>query len=92
MMFVVLPLNYIYSNAYNNVSKNSVTSSQTYQNSEITTFQIDEYEGVYLLNPDSMKIHRYDCYTIKHKENFIKTTDYEKAIEEGYEPCQVCKP
>ena len=31
-------------------------------------------------------------YTIKHKENFIKTTDYEEAIEEGYEPCQVCKP
>ncbi len=92
ILLVVLPLNYIYSNAYSNVSENSVASSQTYQNREITTFQIDEYEGVYLLNPDSMKIHRYDCYTIKHKENFIKTTDYEKAIEEGYEPCQVCKP
>ena len=92
VLLIVFPLNYIYSNAHNNVSENSDTSSQTYQNSEITTFQTDEYEGVYLLNPDSMKIHRYDCYTIKHKENFIKTTDYEEAIEEGYEPCQVCKP
>ena len=92
VLLVVLPLIYVYSNAYSNVSENSVASSQTYQNSEITTFQTDEYEGVYLLNPDSMKIHRYDCYTIKHKENFIKTTDYEEAIEEGYEPCQVCKP
>ena len=92
ILLVMIPLNYIYSNAYSNVSENSVASSKTYQNSEITTFQIDEYEGVYLLNPDSMKIHRYDCYTIKHKENFIKTTDYEEAIEEGYEPCQVCKP
>ena len=92
VLLVVLPLIYIYSNASDNVSKNSVTSSQTYQNNEITTFQTDVYEGIYLLNPDSMKIHRYDCYTIKHKENFIKTTDYEEAIEEGYEPCQVCKP
>ena len=88
----MLPLNYIYSNAYSNVSENSVASSKTYQNSEITTFQIDEYEGIYLLNPDSMKIHRYDCYTIKHKENYIKTTDFESAIGNEFEPCQVCKP
>ena len=88
ILLVVIPLNYIYSNAYNNVSKNSVTSSQV----EYDSSRTDIYEGIYLLNPDSMKIHRYDCYTIKHKENFIKTTDYEEAIEEGYEPCQVCKP
>lgn len=88
VLLIVFPLNYIYSNAHNNVSENSVTSSQT----EYDSSQTDIYEGIYLLNPDSMKIHRYDCYTIKHKENFIKATDYEEAIEEGYEPCQVCKP
>lgn len=88
VLLVVLPLIYVYSNASDNVSENSVTSSQT----EFDSSKTDIYEGIYLLNPDSMKIHRYDCYTIKRKENFIKTTDYEEAIEEGYEPFQVCKP
>lgn len=46
----------------------------------------------YLLNPESMKIHNEDCYTIKHKENFIETIDYYEAIDDGYTPCKVCNP
>ena len=88
IILIILPLIYIYSNASYNVSENSVTSSQT----EFGSSQTDIYEGIYLLNPDSMKIHRYDCYTIKHKENYIKTTDFESAIGNEFEPCQVCKP
>lgn len=47
---------------------------------------------VYLLNPDSMKIHYENCSTIEHPENFIKTIDYQKALEDGYEPCGRCNP
>lgn len=47
---------------------------------------------VYLLNPDSMKIHYENCSTIEHPENFIKTVDYKKAIDDGYTPCGRCDP
>ena len=47
---------------------------------------------VYLLNPDSMKIHYENCSTIEHPENFEKTIDYEKAISDGYTPCGRCNP
>ena len=47
---------------------------------------------VYLLNPDSMKIHYEYCSTIDHPENFKKTIDYEKAISDGYTPCGRCNP
>lgn len=46
----------------------------------------------YLLNPDTNIIHRYNCYTIKHKENFLRSNDYDEAIEKGYRPCEVCDP
>ena len=88
ILLVVFPLIYIYLNASYNVTENSVTSSQT----KFDSSQTDIYERIYLLNPDSMKIHRYDCHTIKHKENYIKTTDFESAIGNEFEPCQVCKP
>lgn len=80
VLLIVLPLSYIISNSSNS---NKVTAQ---------TSQIYEQDCIYLLNPESMKIHNEDCYTIKHKENFIKTTDYEKAIDEGYEPCKICNP
>lgn len=47
---------------------------------------------VYLLNPDSMKIHYENCSTIEHPENFTKTVDYKKAIDDGYTPCGRCNP
>ncbi len=108
VLLVVLPLNYTISNVYNNVSENSDSSpykytiasqnhsasSNTYKDndSEYETSHTIKLNGAYLLNPDSMKIHTCYCHTIKHKENFIKTTDYEKAISDGYEPCKVCNP
>ena len=107
-LLVVIPMKYTLPSVQNNVSKsydlltenstlsyrNSYSSSRTYRDSdnENATSHTVKRNGAYLLNPDSMKIHTCYCHTIKHKENFIKTTDYEKAIEEGYEPCQVCKP
>ena len=46
----------------------------------------------YLLNPETNIIHRYNCYTIKHKENFLRSNDYDEAIGKGYRPCEVCDP
>ncbi len=107
-LLVVIPMKYTLPSVQNNVSKsydlltenstlsyrNSYSSSRTYRDNdnENATSHTVKRNGAYLLNPDSMKIHTCYCHTIKHKENFIKTTDYEEAIEEGYEPCQVCKP
>lgn len=45
---------------------------------------------IYLLNPESMKIHMENCRTIKHPENFQQTSDYNSAINQGYTPCGVC--
>lgn len=45
---------------------------------------------VYLLNSESMKIHRSNCRTIKHPENFQETTDFDGAINQGYSRCKVC--
>jgi hypothetical protein len=37
-----------------------------------------------------MKIHRTNCRTLKHYENFIETNDLEAALANGYTECGVC--
>lgn len=46
----------------------------------------------YLGNPRTMKFHNNDCRTIKHRGNFVEIDSREEAINEGYQPCQVCHP
>lgn len=66
----------------------TTTASQT----TAATTTTEKPLTVYLLNPDSMKIHYEYCPTIEHPENFEKTIDYEKAISDGYTPCGRCNP
>lgn len=50
------------------------------------------YDTVYLMNPDSMIVHREDCYTIKDKNHYRETDDLQEAFERGYRACKVCEP
>ena len=47
-------------------------------------------QQTYLLNHESMKIHKPSCRTIKHPENFEETTDLDWALNDGYSYCGVC--
>lgn len=48
----------------------------------------------YVLNTNTMKIHRASCSSVKHmsEENTDYTNDYDAAIAAGYVPCKRCKP
>ena len=69
----------------------AATTTTAPQTTAVTT-TTEKPLTVYLLNPDSMKIHYENCSTIEHPENFTKTIDYEKAISDGYTPCGRCNP
>lgn len=61
-----------------------VTTTQTAANSSTT----------YVLNTNSKKIHYSYCNSVKDMKESNKafTTDYDKAIADGYKPCGNCKP
>lgn len=48
----------------------------------------------YVLNTNTMKIHRASCSSVKQmsEENTDYTNDYDAAIAAGYVPCKRCKP
>lgn len=59
------------------------------------SYRPPEAEEYYVLNTNSMKIHRPDCDSVsdmseKNKEITKKTRD--ELISEGYSPCGSCKP
>lgn len=54
-----------------------------------------ETESTYVLNTNTHKFHRPDCYTIKTMAEHNKQTvtkSRETIISEGYEPCKKCNP
>lgn len=48
----------------------------------------------YVLNTNTKKIHYGSCSSVEDilPENYAKTTDYDKAISQGYVPCKRCNP
>lgn len=48
----------------------------------------------YVLNTNTKKIHYGSCSSVEDikPENYSKTTDYDKAIAQGYVPCKRCNP
>lgn len=48
------------------------------------------YGLTYVLNPDSMKVHKKGCRTFKHEEDYPTTNDLEGALNDGYSKCGVC--
>lgn len=48
----------------------------------------------YVLNTNTMKIHESYCSSVEDisSGNFARTSDYDKAISQGYVPCKRCNP
>jgi hypothetical protein len=63
------------------ITKRSTTTAESYA---------EQPNALYVLNPESMKIHYSDCRTLKHYENFIETNDLDEALKNGYSRCGVC--
>ena len=74
------------------VTTTTAATTTTAPKTTAETTTTEKQLTVYLLNPDSMKIHYENCSTIEHPENFEKTIDFEKAISDGYTPCGRCNP
>lgn len=69
------------------IAKTTTTTVTTSKKPTITTQQRE-----YLLNPNSMKVHKSNCRTIKIKDNYNTSTDLQEALNNGYEKCKVCNP
>lgn len=70
------------------------TTSKKVSNTEKTTSKKDVSSVEYILNTNSKKIHKSTCSSVDEisPKNFDKTTDYDKAISQGYVPCKNCNP
>lgn len=68
----------------------SKTTTATKRSATTADSYADAPQTIYVLNPESMKIHLTGCRTLKHYENFIETDDLEAALSEGYTYCKVC--
>lgn len=80
-------------------SKSETTKAST--TTKVTTTTVTEKPAEenpvsysYVLNTNTMKIHRADCSSVSqiNEENKGYTNDYDGAIAQGYEPCKRCKP
>lgn len=78
--------------AVEEITTTTTAATTTTARTTAETAPIEKKPTIYLLNPESKKIHYTYCSTIEHPENFTETTDFEKAIADGYEPCGRCNP
>jgi competence protein ComEC len=63
-------------------------NSTTQTNPTVVTAE----EAYYIGNVNSHKFHRPDCSGLPDEKNRVTLDTRETAIEEGYEPCGICKP
>ena len=55
------------------------------------TRNINNKSGIiYVLNPDTMKIHRLGCRTLNRTTQYPTTSDLNWALNNGYTKCGVC--
>lgn len=73
-------------------STTTTTSIPTITTTTTTTFADVNFGITYLLNPNSMKVHRENCSTIKKISNYIRTNNLQEALNSGYVACKVCRP
>ena len=61
---------------------------------EINAPKATENSKEYVLNTNTMKIHESYCSSVEDiaPGNFARTSDYDKAISQGYVPCKRCNP
>lgn len=69
---------------------NSESTNTTDKNNIVN----EQNQEKYVLNTNSKKIHLEGCSAVKDMSDTNKeyTTDYGKAIADGYKPCGICKP
>lgn len=76
--------------------KTTTTTTTTTTKSTTTTTTTTTATKVigisYLMNPNSMIVHRESCPTVKKPENYYETHDLNYAFNCGYRACKVCKP
>lgn len=73
---------------------NFSTSKASEINDYASSVPASEAEKTYVLNTNTKKIHYQDCPSVSKmsESNKLFTSDYEKAISDGYTPCGSCKP
>ncbi len=79
-----------YSNGESELSETSFTE-ENYENDSVTDSDVKEY----VLNKNTKKFHVPECSSvkdIKSKNKIIVKENREELLEQGYEPCGVCKP
>lgn len=67
-------------------SKKKAVSRRTTTNNNTTV----NYGLTYVLNPDSMKVHKSGCRTFKYESRYPTTNDLNGALNSGYSMCKVC--
>lgn len=70
-----------------NVVRRKTTS---YNTRTTTTTNTMNYALTYVLNPDSMKVHKKGCRTFKYESQYPTTNDLDGALLNGYSMCGVC--
>ncbi|MCL2677732.1 MAG: MBL fold metallo-hydrolase [Clostridiales bacterium] len=75
-------------------SDGKTVSFTTERNANIQTnpTEKDFYEEYYIGNINSRKFHRPSCSSLPNEINRVILDTWEAAIEEGFDPCGICKP
>ena len=78
------------------VTKDTVTSETKIETKgTLAATETEAQERTYVLNTNTKRYHRPNCNSvpdIKDKNKEVVTTTKEKVEDEGYRPCQRCKP
>ena len=69
--------------------KAAIKKRKTTKNVSYTTSAIP-YGSTYVLNSDSMKVHKSGCRTFKYESQYPTTDDLYWALSNGYSLCGVC--
>lgn len=72
------------------VKKTTATKKKSTTKATTKKIITTTFEQVYILNPDSMKVHNASCRTFKHENQYPTTTDLDWALSNGYTKCGVC--
>lgn len=70
-------------------------TGQNWDSGTVAETSVSQSECLYVLNVNSMKIHRSDCESVpemKHSNKREVNTPYDELIEMGYSPCGRCHP
>ena len=73
---------------YGNWSK--IKSVKTKSKVKKTSSTTASYGLTYVLNPDSMKVHKKGCRTFKYESRYPTTKSLSWALENGYSQCKIC--